>query len=133
MDNRPSDFANGDSLSYWQAAREQRLEFQRCEKCQHIQFPPRVQCSKCWSDEITPFNCSGNGVIESVTIVERAPLPQFRDKVPYAVVAVATAEGPRMITNLVGEGALDARIGDAVTVCFEADANGNMLPQWQLA
>lgn len=133
MDARPSEFANGDSQRYWQAAREGRLEFQQCQSCQHIQFPPRFQCEKCWENSLAPYTCAGTGSIESVTTVERAPLPQFRDKAPYVVVSVITTEGPRMITNLIGENALNAAIGDAVEVAFEEDHNGNMLPQWTLA
>jgi uncharacterized OB-fold protein len=132
MENRPSEFANGDSDSYWQAAREGRLEFQQCQQCQHIQFPPKVHCEKCWDNNLSPYTCSGKGVIESVTTVERAPLPQFREKAPYLVVSVITAEGPRMITNLIGENRTNAAIGDNVEVTFEADHNGNMLPQWTL-
>ena len=37
-----------------------------------------------------------------------------------------------MITNLIGEGALTAKIGDEVVVCFEKRPNG-ALPQFKLA
>ncbi len=133
MSERPSQFANGDSTGYWEAARNHRLEFQGCRSCGHVQFPPRHQCARCWSTDIEGIESSGRGVIESVTIVRRAPLLQFRERVPYAIASVVCEEGPRMITNLVGDGALDARIGDAVVVCFEPDADGNILPQFQLA
>ena len=131
MDNRPSQYANGDSSAYWQAARDNRLEFQSCPSCGHIQFPPRHQCARCWNEDIGPVQASGQGVIESITVVRRAPLQQFRQRVPYVIVSVICAEGPRMITNLVGEGALDAKIGDRVSVCFEPDDDGNILPQFQ--
>lgn len=132
MNDRPSQFANGDSMAYWQAARDHKLEFQSCHSCGHVQFPPRHQCARCWNEDIGAMEASGRGVIESVTIVRRAPLSQFRERVPYAVAAVICEEGPRMITNLVGEGALDAKIGDDVTVCFEPDDQGNVLPQFRL-
>lgn len=125
--------ANGDSIGYWTAAAEGRLEFQRCTACGHVQFPPRHQCATCWSPDLEPIVSSGRGVIESVTIVRRAPLPAFRDLVPYAVAAVAVKEGPRMMTNVVGEGALDAAIGDTVRVVFSPDASGRTLPQFTLA
>lgn len=130
MSTVPSPFANGDSAGFWAAARSGHLEFQGCRVCGHVQFPPRVQCAKCWSDDLAPVRSSGNGVIESVTIVRRAPLAKFRDQTPYAVAAVAMEEGPRMITSLVGDDALDAAIGDAVTVRFTPDADGNILPRF---
>lgn len=133
MNDLPSQFANGDSISYWQAARDGKLEFQRCRSCGQVQFPPRHQCARCWSDDIGTIQASGKGVIESVTVVRRAPLGQFRERVPYAIASIVCEEGPRMITNLVGDNTLDAKIGDRVTVCFEPDANGNVLPQFLLA
>lgn len=132
MDQKRSDYANGDSAGFWQAAAEERLELQACRACGHIQFPPRYQCASCWSADIEATESSGRGIVESVTVVQRAPLPQFRGREPYAVVAVRLDDGPRMITNLVGDGALEAAIGDAVSVCFEADHNGNVLPQFRL-
>ena len=132
MSEKPSQHSNGDSESFWQAARDHRLEFQACGSCGHVQFPPRHQCARCWSTDIGPRESSGRGSVESVTVVRRAPLPQFRHRAPYAVAAVRLEEGPRMITNLVGDGALDAQLGDPVTVCFEADDNGDVLPQFRL-
>jgi uncharacterized OB-fold protein len=108
------DLANGDSKEFWQGARDGRLLFQRCCACGEVQFPPRHQCATCWA-----------------TIVRRAPTPAFRTKVPYAVAVIAVQEGPRMITNLVGEGALDAKIGDTVIVEFTADSTGHILPQFR--
>lgn len=132
MNAPASRIANGDSQSYWNAAREGRLELQACPDCGHVQFPPRVQCASCWSDRIAPVDASGKGTIEGLTVVRRAPLKEFRDKAPYVIVAVKTAEGPRLVTNLVGEGALDAKIGDAVEVCFEENGDGEVLPQFRL-
>jgi uncharacterized OB-fold protein len=51
--------------------------------------------------------------------------------VPFALVAVTLPQGVRMITNLVGDGALEGRIGDRVEVCFEQRPNG-ALPQFRL-
>jgi uncharacterized protein len=122
---------NGDSQEFWQGVREGRLLFQKCHACGEVQFPPRHQCATCWEIELEWIESSGRGTVESVTIVHRAPTPAFRTKVPYVVAAIAVQEGPRMITNLVGEGALDARVGDTVTVEFVADDTGHVLPQFR--
>ena len=129
--DRINPFANGDNAPYWEAAAEGRLIFQSCEACGAIQFPPRHHCASCWAEASGWLEASGLGTIESVTIVRRAPTAAFRDKAPYAVVAVKTDEGPRMITNLVGADALDARIGDRVEVVFETGADGTVLPQFR--
>lgn len=124
--------ANGDSESFWDAAANGHLQFQRCAACGHVQFPPRHQCATCWAPDLRPLGSAGKGVVESFTIVRRAPLPEFRDKVPYAIASILLEEGPRMITNIVGEDALHVAIGDAVTVQFEQDAAGRILPQFRL-
>lgn len=126
-----STYANPDSNSFWTAAAEQSLVLQRCCECEHVQFPPRLLCSKCWSASLEDSKSSGLGTIESVTTVRRAPVAAFREKVPYVVAAVRLDEGPRMITNLVSDGALDANIGDKVSVTFTNDERG-ALPQFRL-
>lgn len=126
-----NDYGNADSNPYWTAAASGKLVFQQCSVCGHIQYPPRQNCADCWDDKLTWTESSGRGEIESFTIVKRSPAPAFNAKVPYVVVAVKTAEGPLMITNLIGEDVFDAKIGDPVEVAFEADSNGNVLPQFK--
>jgi uncharacterized OB-fold protein len=121
-----------DGRPFWAAAKEGRLALQRCGSCKRVRFPARHQCPHCWSPDTEWIDAAGSGAIESFTVVRRAPTAAFRDRVPYALVAVTLAEGVRMITNLVGEGALEARIGDKVEVCFEQRPNG-ALPQFKLA
>lgn len=126
-----NDLSNGDSAPYWEAAKAGRLVVQKCSGCGNVQFPPRHQCAKCWSPELAWLDCSGRGVVESFTIVRRAPAAEFIEKAPYAVVAVLLEEGPRMITGMNGEGALDISIGDPVEVAFEARGDGRVLPVFQ--
>jgi uncharacterized protein len=121
-----------DGRPFWSAANESRLILQRCDSCERVRFPPRHQCPTCWSVGVSWIEAAGHGEIESITIVRRAPTPAFRDRLPYAIVAVKLPEGVRMITNLTGSGALDAQIGDRVVVCFERRPNG-ALPQFRLA
>ena len=125
--------ANSDSHEFWLGAREGRLVFQKCRACGAVQFPPRHHCATCWEGVLDWVESSGRGTVESITIVRRAPTPAFRSKVPYAVAAILVEEGPRMITNLVGEGSLTASTGDRVTVEFLADDSGTVLPQFRLS
>lgn len=126
-------YRNADSAGYFDGASNGLLLLQKCPKCASYQFPPRHLCQTCWHDELDWTESSGRGLVESLTVVHRAPTAEFRDKVPFIIVAVQLDEGVRMITNLVGEGAMSARIGDRVRVAFEADASGNALPQFCLA
>ena len=125
--------ANGDSAEYFAAAAEGRLLFQKCPHCGSVQFPPRHHCAICWEADPSWIESSGRGRIESFTIVRRAPLPAFRDKVPYVVASIIAEEGPRMITNLIGDDALEVSIGDPVIVAFEPASDGETLPRFRRA
>lgn len=133
MNDVADNLKNGDAASYWSAIEAGRLVFQQCGRCDHVQFPPRFQCARCWSDDLREIESAGQGEIESVTVVRRAPLPAFRDSTPYVIGAVIVSEGPRIICGIVGEGALEARIGDKVVLTFATDPQGKRLPCFRLA
>ena len=94
-------------------------------------FPPRYLCPKCWSDKLEWTKCTGKGVVYSFTVMHRAPMPAFANRVPYVVALIDLEEGPRMMANILGEDALDTKIGDRVGVCFEERAGGSKLPQFR--
>lgn len=123
--------SNGDSTEFWDGVRQGRLLFQKCGACGSVQFPPRHHCASCWETDLEWVESSGRGKVESFTIVRRAPVSEFREKVPYVVAAVLVEEGPRMITNLTGDDAMDVKIGDQVQVRFEDGASGHPLPMFR--
>lgn len=123
--------ANGDSQAFFSAAEQGKLLFQQCNACGQIQFPPRHHCAHCWKEELDWVQSKGTGHIESFTIVRRAPLATFAEKVPYVIASVIVDEGPRMITSLCGDDALDVAIGDPVSVVFESGQSGDTLPMFQ--
>ncbi len=129
----PSPIISADGAPYWRAAAENRLEIQQCSDCGAYRFPPSHLCRDCGSDNTAWVAVSGEGTIYSFSIVHRAPTPAFRALVPYVVALIDLAEGPRMMANITGEGALDCAIGDAVRVCFEDRGEGAKVPQFQLA
>jgi len=122
---------NADAAPYWNAAREGRLVFMKCSACAHVYFPPRHLCPKCWSDKTEWITSTGRGEVYSHTTVHRAPSDAFRSKVPYVIATVQMEEGPRLMGNVVGEGAQQVAIGDAVKVVMIADAEGTVLPQFE--
>lgn len=129
----PKPVVNGDSQAYWQGAAEGRLLLRRCKNCSEIHFMPRFTCPKCWSDELEWFDASGKGTVHSFTIIRRASDPNFAHLCPYVVALIDLEEGPRMMSNILGDGALDVKIGDAVSVLFEDRGDGAKVPQFQLA
>jgi uncharacterized OB-fold protein len=75
------------------------LRLQRCDECRHVYFPPRPFCPKCASRKVSAFKASGRATLYSYVINNR-PIPPFT--APYAIAVVELAEGPRMMTNIVG-------------------------------
>ena len=127
----PTPEANGDSRPYWAAAAEGRLLIRACKACGARHFMPRNQCPECWSDQLEWVESTGRGTVYSLSTVHRAPTPDFGAKTPYVIAMIDLDEGPRMFSNLIGEGAAEARIGDRVEVVFEERAEGFKLPQFQ--
>jgi uncharacterized OB-fold protein len=124
---------NADSRAFWDGVKAGRLVFQKCKTCGAVQFPPRYHCAACWASELENIDSSGRGSVESFTIVRRAPTAAYRESVPYVVAAITLQEGPRMITTVIGDDALDVQIGDPVIVEFRANPLGQQLPQFRRA
>ncbi|WP_179403725.1 Zn-ribbon domain-containing OB-fold protein [Burkholderia guangdongensis] len=126
----PAPVANADSQPYWDAARERRLLIRKCNACGTTHFMPRYLCPSCWSDQLDWVESRGAGSVHSFTIIRRAPLASFGAHAPYVVALIDLDEGPRMLTNIVGDDALFVRIGDRVGITFEDRGDGAMLPQF---
>jgi uncharacterized OB-fold protein len=105
------------SQPFWQAAREGRLALQRCDNCGAYRWTPQILCTRCQSEGYAWTEVSGRGEIYSFTVVHRAPTPGF--SIPYVVAVVALAEGPLMLTNIVGCEPDEIYIDMPVVVAFE--------------
>lgn len=127
----PSPEPNADSRAYWAAARSRRLLVRECRQCGARHFMPRAQCPVCWSDALAWIDCGGWGRVYSLSIIRRAPTPDFGAATPYVTALIDLDEGPRMFANIVGPGALDAAIGDRVQVTWESRGDeGGLMPQF---
>jgi uncharacterized protein len=88
-----------ETIHFWQGTAAGELRLQRCDECRHVYFPPRPFCPKCASRKVSIFKASGRATLYSYVINHR-PAPGFT--APYAIAVVELAEGPRMMTNIVG-------------------------------
>ena len=127
----PGPIVAADGIPYWKAANQERFVIQRCGQCSIYRFPPDYLCRTCGSDDTVWVEPCGEGLIYSFSIIHRAPTPEFRMQVPYVVALIDLEEGPRMMANIVGEGALDCAIGDKVQICFEDRAGETKVPQFK--
>jgi uncharacterized OB-fold protein len=101
----------------WDAAMEHELTLQRCASCHRWLMPPRPMCPQCQSMESEWVPVSGEGTIYSWVTYAEAPDPAFES--PHTVVLVQLAEGPRVVSNVVGIAPEELEVGLPVRVVFE--------------
>lgn len=97
----------------------QELRLPRCQDCAAFHFYPRSRCPECGSARLEWQPVSGDGTVYSYTVVHRAPAPEFAGEVPYVVAVVALAEGPHLMSRIVGIAPEAVRIGMAVRARFD--------------
>ena len=89
----------------------------RCNTCGHVYFPPRVLCNNCRTKGVLrDFQFSGNGVIETYTVI-RAPPEGFEREAPYAVAIIRLDEGANISGQIVS-GIEGVEIGKRVRSVF---------------
>ena len=126
----PQPVANGDSLPYWDAARERKLLIRKCKACNETHFMPRYLCPVCWSDQLEWIEAKGTGKVHSFSVVRRASSAAYAPRVPYVLALIELDEGPRMMANVLGDDALSVAIDDQVKVTFEDRGDGALIPQF---
>lgn len=114
----PAPTPTGETEAFWEACRQERLLLQRCTDCQHWVFYPRAVCPFCWSDALRWLDASGAGHVRSFTVVHKPGHPGWLPATPYAVAVIRLAEGPTMLTALVGVEPDDVTVGMPVRVRF---------------
>ncbi len=129
--NKPLPRLDPLNAPFWAAAKQGRLVLQHCPACGDVRFPPGPVCPKCLAGGQDWIEASGNGTLESWIEMHRAYWDGFKDELPYQVCLVRLAEGPVMVSNLVGE-ADQARMGAAVKVVFDAVTDDVTLPKFTL-
>jgi uncharacterized protein len=96
---RPLPQPTPETQHFWDGTKAGELRLQKCDGCKHTYFPPRPFCPKCASRSVTTFKASGKGKLYSYVIPAK-PSPGL--DAPYSIAVVELAEGPRLMTNIVG-------------------------------
>src|SRR3954470_991437 len=99
MTERPLPAITPETRHFWEGARAGELRLQKCAACAHVYFPPRPFCPKCAGRDVAVVKASGRAKLHSYVIHAR-PTPGL--DAPYSIAVVELAEGPRMMTNIVG-------------------------------
>ncbi len=116
---KPVPRVDEESRGWWEALQRHELYVQRCRACGTTRLPPRAVCPACLSPDVEWVRASGRGTIYSFTVTHQNQVPGFREELPYVLAIVELAEGPRIMTNVVGCGPDAVRIGMPVEVVFD--------------
>lgn len=108
-----------ESVPYWDAAKQHKLVIPHCKVCGEYWFPPSQRCPHCLAADFAWAEVSGRGKVYSFVVFHRVYHPGFESEVPYVVALVELAEGPRLLTNIIGIPPEDVRCDMPVKVVFD--------------
>lgn len=116
-----------DAAPFHEGLQACRLVLQRCRSCARLRWPLAPVCPYCRSPQLDWEELSGLGAVHSWVRYGRSYLPEFEPLMPYAVLSVALAEGPRMFGRLC-DADVEPYIGMPVRAIVERFAGGGRMP-----
>ena len=85
---------------FFAGVRDGKLTGLRCTACGGLAVPPKEFCESCGKRAWETVALSGEGVVESYTIIRVAPR-RFTGDVPYAIAAVRLSEGVALLGRVI--------------------------------
>jgi len=129
---KPLPIVNPWARPFWEATREGKLVFQRCEECGKNIFYPRIACPHCFSDQVVWVESSGKGKIYTYTVVENNAPSAFIGDMPFIIAIVKLEEeGVQMLTNIVDCDPAVVHCDMPVQVSFEKLNDEFTLPKFR--
>lgn len=111
-----------ESAPFWEGLAEGKFLLKWCLECGLAHFYPREFCPHCWG--ATEWReASGHATVHATTTVRQMGFEPFRSNLPYNLAIVELAEGPKMLTSVVGCDPDDVHIGLAVEFVAEQDGD----------
>jgi uncharacterized OB-fold protein len=130
---KPLPTPDADTAALWRGLRNGQLLLQHCDDCGNVQFYQQGFCRHCSGENLRHRPASGRGKVHSFSVVHRAPGPAFKNDVPYAVLLVELAEGPRMISTYTGGKADEVTFDMDVMLVCEPVSDDIALPRFKRA
>jgi uncharacterized OB-fold protein len=77
---------------FWEELKRGKLFATKCAECGEIYFPPKADCSKCYSSKMDWIELSGNAELITWTIIHVCP-KSFSQHSPYVIAVAKLEEG----------------------------------------
>lgn len=129
--DKPLPMTTPEAEPYWEAAREERLILQNCDKCGSTIFHPRYICPYCYSRELSWIDASGRGELYSYSTQYYGATDEWDEDVPYTVGIVHLEEDVYMFTNIVNYTSDELVVGTPVQVVFDHVTEEVTLPKFE--
>jgi uncharacterized protein len=123
---KPGPGITTDTAPYWEAANRRELRLPRCRRCDELVFYPRAFCPRCLGTDLLWEKLSGRATLHSY-VVNYRPAPGWEGEAPYVIAVVKLAEGPTMMTNVVGVEPDPARLPIDLPLEVDFEARGEQL------
>ena len=131
--DKPRPRISPDNAPFWAGCKRHELVLPFCAACAKPHLPPGPVCPFCLGDNIEWRRASGRGVVSSFTVVHQPWFAAFKDQLPYNVIQVELAEGPRLTANLVDAPNDVLHVGLPVEVVFDDVTDEVTLPRFKPA
>jgi uncharacterized OB-fold protein/acyl dehydratase len=128
---RPKPARSHDNAFFWEGVEQRELRIQRCKQCAKLRHPPGPMCPHCHSLDWDHVRASGRGHVFSYVVAHHPPVPPFA--YPNLIALVELEEGTRLVTNLLGVGPGEVRIGMPVELQITEVEPGLSLPLFRPA
>lgn len=109
---------------FWEGLARGEILVRRCLDCGCAQHPPVPRCVACHGEHFEWVALSGDATLYSYTVAIHAAHHALADRVPYVVALVDTAEGHRMVCDVLDCAPDAVRVGMAVRLSGEPVAPG---------
>jgi uncharacterized OB-fold protein len=118
---------------YWDGAARGELVIQRCVACHKWIHFPEPTCPACGSDDVSFEPVSGQGKVETFSVIHRSFVAEFAGRTPYVIAWIGLPEqaGLRVFANVTGCPPEEVAIGMDVEVFFEGRDGHAALPDFK--
>lgn len=130
---KPVPRPSAETQPFWDAAKQHRLELQKCNACGRFWFPPSTRCVHCLSDDHAWTEVSGKGRVFSFVTYQRMYHKGWDGEIPYVVAVIELEEGPRLLSTITDCAPEDVRCDMAVQVVFDDVTIDATLPKFRPA
>jgi NAD(P)-dependent dehydrogenase (short-subunit alcohol dehydrogenase family)/uncharacterized OB-fold protein len=108
------------AIAFTTAAAQGRFALQVCAACEHVMYPAREICPKCWSMDIAWRDVATGGELIAETTLRTSVNTYFRERMPWRIGTIQLDAGPTVLAHIHG----DVGEFERVTMIARTDKSG---------